>query len=472
VLGSFTLFASSSNGGRGHVDAVAVTVGPAPAFTVTTPAPLILAQGTTAQATIEVVRDAGFVAPLTVTASPDPRGVTSASAAIAAGASSTTLAFSAAADARLVVPSTVIVTVSDGATARTAPLVVQVAPATPSSLDPTFGLGGVVMAQKKDYDGFHAVLATGDGLLVGGTQGRIWRFLDDGTQDTVLDTPYEDGVWHDGDLDAQGRALFCAVEHDRLIVVRLSGSSVDTSFGTDGYAEVDPHVAVAELAGCRALPDGGVLLAASVGNPADLLVVRLSATGATTDLDIADAGGNDLAYGVSLQGEQPLIALTRNPPIGPSIAVVARFTAAGALDPSFDGDGLRVLPGTHAIGAGATPGGITVLGGNFNTLTVWRLDGTSGALLGSSELATGGAAIDRAERAHVLPDGAVLAAGHVDDQFGVFLVTPGGSLDAAFSTRFGDNNRMALDATLDAAGRIVVAGTSDADHGALARYLP
>lgn len=184
--------------------------------------------------------------------------------------------------------------------------------------------------------------------------GATWRTVLGATFNTndVVTTPA--GVAYVIGARAVGGVL-------RGVVVRiLPGGLVDTTFGASGFADVvlsssfpnQPLRAVVQ-------PNGQlVLLGVVYGTPWSLAITRLDATGAvdttfgSSGLTKAHVGiGNDLPFGIALRpsGGFVFTGMAFGATNFASEAVVGRVDANGALDTTFDGDGLVVskLGGTN-----------------------------------------------------------------------------------------------------------------------------
>jgi uncharacterized delta-60 repeat protein len=273
------------------------------------------------------------------------------------------------------------------------------------SLDTGFGRDGVALTNlldEGDTDFADDVVALGDGRIVaagtadwdGAAEGLgLARYLPSGE----LDASFGDGgrvvtggqivtgralVRHgDGKLVAGGGA--CDAERCDLAIVRyLPDGALDGSFGQGGVARVPfgacgeelPRASVLDLA----IEDDGDIVAAGHacdGDPYDdVAVARLRPDG-RLDPSFGDGGKvfidaspawTGAAHGVAVDGDGRIV-LTGEVAVDGRSAFVARLTPGGALDSSFAGGGLRVLPqvGTSARGfeLGVLPDRRVVLNG-------------------------------------------------------------------------------------------------------------
>ena len=137
-----------------------------------------------------------------------------------------------------------------------------------------------------------------------------------------------------------------------------ANGAVDATFGSSGayvLADANAHV---EFRDVRVLASGAIFLA---GTNDDLLLVRLTSAG-QPDASYAGDGiasanlTSEVLSGVTLNSADGIEAMAldadgsvvvaggRWPATGNLRAMLARFTAAGQLDPGFDTDGWRDLP--------------------------------------------------------------------------------------------------------------------------------
>jgi uncharacterized delta-60 repeat protein len=190
------------------------------------------------------------------------------------------------------------------------------------TLDTTFGSGGFVVdvTGQRDLPEKVVVLADGKVLVIGTglngptTNGWVVRLTSTGALDTTFGvggkaiinpTAGQSHEFLDAAVQADGKVVVSGLINSRFGVARLTADgALDTAFGTGGYA---------------------------------------TATFSLT-------GGTDRAFGIALQPDGKIVAA------GSIFAgnfnsrfVVARFTAAGALDATFDGDGKAEtdLPGNY-----------------------------------------------------------------------------------------------------------------------------
>lgn len=335
-------------------------------------------------------------------------------------------------------------------------------------LDPTFaGTGKAIVGHGNDADRALAVAVSpvDQKIVLAGfvrTAGKddvaIVRLQANGTLDggfaaggkaTVSLAPGDDAatavaVQSDGKVVAAGWAL--GTNRDVAVTRLTTGGALDTTFAGTGKLVFPVGTGNDEAAAIAIQPDGRILVAGSAadGSQADMLVARLT-PGGTLDptfgpdgkVRIAFGTGNEFATGLALQPDGRIL-------VGGYARVgtawnfaVARLTASGALDPTFDGDGLV----TTAIGSSSK---------------AWAVGFGDGHVLLAGSAQVGGN--DDFALARYGVDGAL------DVHFG------GGAVTAAF----GSGADVARGVVVQSDRRIVVAGSARSlndDNFALARWL-
>jgi uncharacterized delta-60 repeat protein len=334
------------------------------------------------------------------------------------------------------------------------------------SLDPTFGERGTATLDfAGGLDEARALLVQADGrIVVAGTAGGVGidssialvRYLPDGTLDTSFNgtgvavtaaSSGPDGASALGQL-ADGSILVAGYVQNGFSLLRYTAAgTLDTSFGSNGIAQVTGFAGVAAALDLTIQPDGMIV------------VVGTGYKDTTTNYDV----------------------------------VVARFTAAGVLDTNFSGDGFLTLD----LSGGFNEDGTSVIvqadgkivvsagpGNSFNgydfALLRFNSNGTPDLSFGEGD---GIASVDFAPfgqgRSVVQqPDGRFLVSGTVGNNFAMARFSANGVLD----TTFGNGGLVMTDVTSgsddDATGllllpdgRIVLTGASNGDF-ALVRFNP
>ncbi len=389
-----------------------------------------------------------------------------------------------------------------------AALLVAGAQAFPGDLDATFAGDGTVTTDFGAPAAAHALAYLSNGKLVaaGGAGGdfAIARYLPDGTPDATLDGDGEVTTDFGGQDEANGvvvqpngKIVAAGTSDGDFALVRYKGGGkFDPSFGHQGEVTTDFGDTDVARAVVR-LPDGRFLAVGGSGQ--DFAVARytfkgdLDSTFGTQGKVTTDFGGDDRAEGVVLQSDGKVVVVGRSD----GDFALARYTIAGALDPTFDGDG-RVttdfsggqdvaLDVTINLGSEIVVAGTTAQGGSSDfALARYTFDGTldvgsppldaSFDLDGLVTTDFGGTDPEAAFAVAIQPNGGIVAAGGAESDVALARYGTGGDLDQSFgvagriTTDFGGVER-AEGLVLQADGRIVVAGTTSVgDDFALARY--
>ena len=247
--------------------------------------------------------------------------------------------------------------------------------------------------------------------------------------------------------------------------------------------------------------DGKILVAgySANGGGSDFALVRYNSDG-TLDTSFSGDGklttniltSDDYGYSLTVQADgKILVAGTSHNGSDWDIALV-RYNSDGTLDASFSGDGkLTTAIGTsHEGGYSVTvqaDGKILVAGQSWNASDVdfalvrYNSDGTlDTSFSGDGKLTTAiGASDDYGYSVTVQADGKILVAGHSSNDFALVRYNSDGTLDTSFSgdgkltTAIGAGNDFGYSVTVQADGKILVAGASHSGSNydfALARY--
>jgi uncharacterized delta-60 repeat protein len=387
------------------------------------------------------------------------------------------------------------------------------AAALPGDLDPTFGSGGTVVTDLGAVEVITDVALQPDGRVVvaGSATGRVLvaRYDPGGSLDPTFS---DDGsVVTSFGMGAGGR--YVALQPDGKIVVAGSTSTgpgpqnlallrynadggLDSSFDGDGTLFTD--LGASEVStGVAVGPDGTIVVSARdfSGGPEDLITVRYASDGsldgsygaggvATTDL-----GGDERAESLVVEADGKVVVGGFIVGAGTADLVVARYSASGAPDPTFDGDGVAIADsGAFDIGFslaaqddGYLLGGL-VAAGLSETPAIARF--TNGGALDPGFAGGGFTLLDLGPEGQApvnlltQPDDSILFTPGTSD-FEVGRLTPRGRLDPTFGTGgiaavdFGADtavNALALQPD----GRIVGAGFTSAgpepENAALARF--
>jgi uncharacterized delta-60 repeat protein len=412
----------------------------------------------------------------------------------------------------------------------------------PGALDTTFGMGGkatVSFLPGSNSSRAQGVLVQPDGKLVlAGFAQRsttdsdfaVARLNANGSLDTGFSATGKSTVSFNlgGGTNAGARAV--ALQADGKIVVAgfaqrtanntdfavarlLANGYLDTGFGSGGKTNFGfglGSVNDDEATGLVIQPDGKIVVAGfaqRTANDFDFAVARLNADGSLDTsfngtgktnfgFSLSSGANKDEAFGVALQpdGKIVLVGFAQTSANGFNFAV-ARLTAAGALDPAFNGTGKVAvafnLGGTNDEGFGVAlqgDGRIVVAGfaevgqGHFN-FAVARLntDGSLDAAFGTGgkahvAFALGGGTLndDEATALAVQPDGRIVVTGFAqrtadDFDFAIARLTANGSLDPSWNgggkavipfNLGGSNNDRSYAVAVQPDGRVVAVGSA------------
>ncbi len=336
------------------------------------------------------------------------------------------------------------------------------------SLDAAFGSAGWTRTDLDGWDDYAAGIAVQpDGrILLAGTSRddfALVRYTAAGS----LDASFGSAGWLRTDffgsadeakavaVQADGRIMVAGyamngTQYDFALARYLPDGSLDASFGGDGKVTDDLTGDQDQIKAIAIQPDGKIIAVGSVKNGSrlhDFAVARYHSNG-DRDLTFGINGwiatdffsGHDFAYAVALQADGKIVvAGAADIVYEHAVFALARYTAGGNLDATFDGDG-RLVTDFGAVG-------------------------------------------DFAYAVCIQPDGKIIAAGYanngVNDDFALVRYNPNGSLDPGFSgdgmlmTDLAAGEDKGLAVVLQSDGKVVLAGSafngSNADF-ALARY--
>ncbi len=206
------------------------------------------------------------------------------------------------------------------------------------TLDPTFGIAGIVTTAIAGSA--FAMVRQPDGALVIVAGSVVARFLDDGTPDPAFGTAGIVSVGHpvrqlvrqpDGTLFVAGQSG----NELRLLRV-LADGTFDPTFGVGGSVSIDLS-GVVSVTALRRQSDGRLLIGGSLGSPAGILLARVLGDG-TLDPTFGVGGivqtdaGAISDMGFDADGN---IIVVGSEPQGASAARFERYSAAGILDEAF-----------------------------------------------------------------------------------------------------------------------------------------
>jgi uncharacterized delta-60 repeat protein len=365
-------------------------------------------------------------------------------------------------------------------------------------------------------------------VMVGGSSGdfTLARYNADGSLDAGFGSggkittdvvgsleEYANGVaiQPDGKIVVVGSTgVFTSPTQDRFSFALLRynpDGGLDSGFGSGG--KVTSGV-VGQARAVALQPDGKIVVVGDTqvfGNPNDfsnVVVARYNANGSLdtsfalgTGQTLTDIGGTNQAFNVALQADGKIVVSGN--PIGVSVSDnhtdIARYTANGSLDTTFDTDGrLQISDLWVGDGLAIQPDGKLVLVGNVETATppatatqfaMMRLsaDGSRDTAFGDAGLVKTAFAVrgDRARSVALQADGKIVVAGQSDDVlFALARYNVDGALDSGFRATGKLTIQFGIQAgaetvTIQPDGKILLGGFSEGVSSvgyALARVIP
>ena len=377
--------------------------------------------------------------------------------------------------------------------------------AAPGDLDTSFDGNGKKTINFGGTDSANAVLVQPDGRIVFAGNGAapssfcVARLRANGAFDTTFGSGGKRKIDFGGAneslrgaaLQPDGRIVLAGGSDLQVAVARLNPSgSLDTTFSGDGK-KLFSWGAISEATSVLVLPNGKILLAGFSGpEGGNIQVARLNANGAldntfgTGGKAPVDFGGDDFGLAMARQANGRIVVAGQSSAGG---AVVARLRASGTLDPDFGVNGRVTLPGGGIARAVLVqPDRQIVVAGNASgsaMMTVTRLhpNGSSDITFDGDGTATidFGSLADLAGDAVLQPDGKIVVAGstQADEDVAIARLNTNGSPD----TTFGAAGKATIDFGVATFGfavalqpnrRIVVAGQRTAGNDfAVARLL-
>jgi uncharacterized delta-60 repeat protein len=365
------------------------------------------------------------------------------------------------------------------------------------TLDTSFAQTGMFIGAKGT--GAQALALDSSGNVLVGGFGKLDRLLPDGTRDTSFGTAGTASVMLNPiDLAIQSDGKIVAIG-GRSIARFSSTGAVDTAFGTNGIITV-PGVSYDQLYSLAIESDGKILVGGAItpmgANNQDYWIGRFSATGAadtgfgTNGVVAGNGTSGGLAVGVGVDPSGNVVGggYFVN---GSAMGRTARFTAAGALDPTFGAGGIGPAD-TYNISfsnslAFEPNGTVTSSGAGLDPasfayhvmFTRTTAAGTADASFGTGGVATRtvGGSFDRAQAVAFQPDGKVLVGGwaYSGGNAVVVRLNHDGSLDTSFgkqgvlteSRNLNYVNAIAVQPT----GNILVSGVSGFGAGGKRQFV-
>jgi uncharacterized delta-60 repeat protein len=382
------------------------------------------------------------------------------------------------------------------------------------ALDPSFGAGGIAMARgvlpSNDNGRATAIDRLGRIVIVGDTDNgsntdfMVIRLTPAGVRDASFNGngAITFAMGNTGDvatavaIDSQNRVIVAgyssAGTNNHMAVARLTAAgALDTTFDGDGketisFGNSDSASSIAIDSLDRIVVAGNT----NNGSNLDFAVARLTATGAldaSFDADgkqtIAFGSANDLAEGVAVDSLDRIVVTGITDNGSNYDFAVARLTAGGALDTSFDGDGKQTI----AFGGRNDWANSVVLDSQARIILAGYSNNGSNDDFAVARLTTAGAldptfdgdgkqtlsfdtqndeaasvAVDSLDR--IIVGGTTIYVGFT--MFGVARLTASGGLDASFDgdgkqvISFGTND-YGSGVAVDSSNRVLVVGASN-----------
>lgn len=390
------------------------------------------------------------------------------------------------------------------------------------SLDPSFGTGGKVSTDfpgPSDDDGNGVAVQSDGKIIVAGTTNdtldrdfAVVRYNTNGSRDSSFGI---NGVVTTDFGGTQDFATCVAIQTDGKIVVAgrsaqdfavaryNSNGTPDALFGAGGLVTFDVSGDNDQINAIKIQTDGKIVIAgrARFGNN-EFALMRLDSLGAPDTTFDGDGivttnvgGGGDVPLALAIQTDGKIIAGGSS---GDDFAIV-RYTTLGALDTSFDFDGIALtdfngsVEEVHALllqtDGSIVAAGVTDAGGGGNNFAAARYT-TGGALdvtfdLDGKVIVDFATDDDNATSAALQSDGKIVIAGSGNikgnEDFALVRLLSTGGLDPAFdfdgkaTTDFSTVNETANAVAMISGGKIVAVGTSagligTGDDIAVARY--
>jgi len=493
----FTVAALTACGGSGDGDSGTPGNAPPPPGEAPAPAPAaeftlelssdkaLVIQGHSVKLTATLTRRNGFDGAVLVELQGLPPGAVAQPVSIAAGATSAEITISAPLTAAHSLPTASSARGSSGNLVATRGLTVTIG-GEAGVLDTSFGTGKVLTSVAEGEDYAYAMAVQADGKVIsvgrtrttaGGDDFAIARHDRDGTLDasfgtggkltTSIATGTEDDEAHavavqvDGKIVVAGLSKGATTDLDFALVRYNADGTLDAGFGTGGKVTTDIGGSTDRINAIAIQADGKIVVAGSsysgTTTGTDFALARYNADG-TLDAGFGNGGkvvtpmknftGTDVVYALLLLQvgtEQRIVAAG-----GDGDFLLARYTAAGALDASFANGG-KIVGLFGSVGGGAyamTRGGantIVVAGHAESDVALVRLD-ENGALEPSfgngGKLVTPLAAAnwDAATAVVRQADGKFVVGGWVNEgnsssaNFAAMRYTGAGALDTSFGT--------------------------------------
>jgi uncharacterized delta-60 repeat protein len=319
-------------------------------------------------------------------------------------------------------------------------------------LDLSFGVNGTVTTAFPDTATAYSIAIQSDGKIVAvGTQNNNYA-LARYTTAGLLDTSFSgDGIvyfdWAGIDIaysvaiQSDGKIVVAGTSADYFSLARYTTAGLlDTSFSGDGFTGY--FTSPEGTAYSVAIQSDGKIVVGGVSNN-NFALARYTTTGVLdTSFDddgkvTTDFGSVDGAYSVAIQSDGKIVVAG----FSNNDFALARYTTAGVLDTSFDGDGkVTSNLGGNDIGRSVviqSDGKIVVVGGFSNNNFALARYTTAGVLDtsfdGDGMVTTDFGSVDVAYSVAIQSDGKIVVAGVSNNDFALARYTTAGLLDTSLS---------------------------------------
>ena len=285
------------------------------------------------------------------------------------------------------------------------------ASAAPGALDCSFGNNGTLNYDLTSLDAGYDIARQSDGKLVvvhgeGGSV-RLSRFSPGGSPDLSFGSSNGSivhafsglGFAGEAELDSQGRIVVAGRinqgDEDAFVARFTSTGAVDTSFGGgDGWAGFDFDAQTAgsgldSVSAMSVVAADKIVLAGvmdpSGNNNGDFALARVTSVGVLDSsfgggdgVVVSGVTGDDDARGLAVDSQGRLLVSGSSGNIpAPRNSIVARLSAAGVLDSSFNSTGTKIIDMTEA---GADDFGVDVTVDNLDRALVYGSSGDDPAI--------------------------------------------------------------------------------------------
>jgi uncharacterized delta-60 repeat protein len=336
-------------------------------------------------------------------------------------------------------------------------------------VDSSFGTNGIVVTDLTlNVDALHAMKLQPDGKIIatGFSNNKLTlvRYKPNGLLDAAFgingiaatnfscnfSSPYEVSLLPDGKM-----LLLCANASSMLLTRHNANGSLDSSFGENGIANISQAVPGAYCSGMSAVADNKIIVAGSISYDS-IFLIKYNADG-HIDVSFGNQGyvktrmpegySNIIAedFCVQTNGDIFFAGNVGNETTGYADFFLCKINANGTLNQGFGNAGFKV---TDVDGAFVNdylgsiepgPAGKLLLSGASNTnfiLAMYNIDGTLDTAFGTKGITrvnVGGIYRKCADMV-IEPNGKIVLAGYIGDDFGSVRINVNGVIDSSYGT--------------------------------------